>query len=100
MEFSYDTDHGPFLLQGVPALDQWVDMAPYEELHHKPADTYDKVDPVDFKADEEIVAATAWMIANDPGRIATHIDHAAITEILKKQEGVIELLTQVGQWKP
>ena len=25
MEFTYDTDHGPFVLQGVPALDQLVD---------------------------------------------------------------------------
>ena len=27
LETSYDTDHGPFMLQGVPALDLWVDMS-------------------------------------------------------------------------
>ena len=100
MEFTYDTDHGPFLLQGVPALDQLVDDSPYGELHHKPADTYDKVDPVDFKAGESILAATAWVIANDPKPIASHINHAAVAEILKKQEGLTELLTTAGQWKP
>ena len=100
MEFTYDTDHGPFVLQGVPALDQMVDTEAYMQIHHKSGDTYDKVDPVDFKAGEAILAATAWVIANDPKAIAPHIDHAAVAEILKKQEGLIELLTSAGQWKP
>ena len=26
METTYDTDHGPFMLQGIPVLDLWVDM--------------------------------------------------------------------------
>jgi carboxypeptidase Q len=100
MEVTYDTDHGPFLLQGVPALDLWLEMTHYEEVHHKSSDTYDKVDPVDFKSGEAIVAATAWVIANDPKPIAGHIDHAAVAEILKKKEGLAEVLTSVGQWKP
>ena len=100
MEFTYDTDHGPFVLQGVPALDQEVDDSLYGDLHHKPADTYDKVDAIDFKSGEGILAATAWVIANDPKPIAAHIDHAAVAEILKKQEGLAEFLTSVGQWKP
>lgn len=99
MEFTYDTDHGPFVLAGVPALDQWVDDEGYEDLHHKPADTYDKVDPVDFKSGEAILAATAWVIANDPKPIARCIDHKAVAEILKKQEGLTEFLKSVGQWK-
>jgi hypothetical protein len=86
-------------LQGVPALDQLVDDGQYGQLHHKPADTFDKVDPVDFKAGGAILAATAWVIANDSKPIAAHIDHAAVAEILKKQEGLTELLTSVGQWK-
>jgi hypothetical protein len=99
MEVSYDTDHGPFMLQGVPALDLWVEMKPYFELHHKSSDTYDKVDPVDFKAGTAIVAATAWVIAEDAKPIAPHIDHAAVAEIIKK-DGLDELLKEVGQWKP
>ncbi|MBZ5682938.1 MAG: M20/M25/M40 family metallo-hydrolase [Acidobacteriia bacterium] len=99
MEVTYDTDHGPFMLQGVPALDLWVDMKPYVELHHKSSDTYDKVDPVDFKAGSAIVVATAWVIAEDPKPIAGHIDHAAVAEIIKK-DGLDQLLKEVGQWKP
>jgi hypothetical protein len=58
------------------------------------------VDAIDFKSGEGILAATAWVIANDPKPIAAHIDHAAVAEILKKQEGLAEFLTSVGQWKP
>jgi len=99
VETTYDTDHGPFMLQGIPALDLWVDMKPYFEVHHKSSDTYDKVDPVDFKAGGAIVAATAWAIAQDAKPIAPHIDHAAVAQILKKAN-LDELLTFVGQWKP
>ncbi|HET9409650.1 MAG TPA: M20/M25/M40 family metallo-hydrolase [Candidatus Sulfotelmatobacter sp.] len=100
MEITYDTDHGPFMLQGVPVFDLWLEMKQYEEVHHKSSDTFDKVDPVDFKSGEAIVAATAWIVANAEKPIAGHIDHAAVAEILKKNEGLAEVLTAVGQWKP
>jgi len=41
---SFDTDHGHFLLEGIPALDLWVDVSHYGEVHHKTSDTIDKVD--------------------------------------------------------
>jgi carboxypeptidase Q len=99
MDLTYDTDHGPFMLQGVPVLDLWVDMTHYLEVHHKSSDTYDKVDAVDFKAGSVIVAVTAWTVADDPKPIAPHIDHAAVAEILKKAD-LEPLLTSIGQWKP
>jgi carboxypeptidase Q len=99
LETSYDTDHGPFMLQGIPSLDLWVDMTHYNEVHHKSSDTYDKVDPVDFKAGAAIVAATAWVIVEDSKPIAPHIDHAAVAEILKKAE-LDSLLAYIGHWKP
>jgi hypothetical protein len=99
LETTYDTDHGPFMLQGVPALDLWVDMSHYGEVHHKSSDTYDKVDPIDLKAGAAIVAVTAWAIAEDPKPIAGHLDHAAVAEILKRAD-LDTILTYVGQWKP
>ncbi|PYX40081.1 MAG: hypothetical protein DMG81_07500 [Acidobacteria bacterium] len=99
LETTYDTDHGPFMLQGIPVLDLWVEMARYVEVHHKSSDTYDKVDPVDFKADTAIVATTAWVIAEDPQPIAPHIEHEAVARILKKAE-LDSLLAYIGQWKP
>lgn len=99
LQITYDTDHGPFMLQGIPVLDLWVDMSHYMEVHHKSSDTYDKVDPVDFKAGGAIVAATAWVIAEDPKPIAPHLDHGAVTEMLKKAN-LDAILAFIGQWKP
>ena len=73
LETSYDTDHGPFMLQGIPALDLWVDMTHYMEIHHKSSDTIDKVDSLDFKGGEAIVAVTAYAIAQSETPIAPHI---------------------------
>jgi len=99
LETSYDTDHGPFMLQGIPALDLWVDMTHYMEIHHKSSDTLDKVDSLDFKGGEAIVAVTAYAIAQSETPIAPHIDHAAVGEILKKAK-LDEMLEHVGVWKP
>lgn len=99
LDTTYDTDHGPFMLQGIPALDLWVDMTHYFEIHHKSSDTLDKVDTLDFKAGEVIVAVTAYAIAQSETPIAPHIDHAAVGEILKKEK-LDELLEHVGVWKP
>ena len=38
-------------------------MSKYFEIHHKSSDTLDKVDALDFKAGEVIVAVTAYAIA-------------------------------------
>jgi carboxypeptidase Q len=99
MDTTYDTDHGPFVLEGIPALDLWVDMSKYGEIHHKSSDTLDKVDTLDFKGGEVIVAVTAYALAQSDKPIASHIDHAAVGEILKNAK-LEELLEHVGVWKP
>jgi carboxypeptidase Q len=99
MEVTYDTDHGPFLLKGIPALDLQVDMAHYMEIHHKSSDTFDKVDALDFKADAAVVAVTAYALAENDKPIAAHLDHAAVGEIVKKA-GIEDLLKEEDVWKP
>jgi len=99
LETTYDTDHGPFMLEGIPALDLWVDMTKYFEIHHKSSDTLDKVDSLDFKAGEVIVAVTAYAIAQSEAPIAPHLDHQAVGEILKKAK-LEEELEHAGVWKP
>jgi len=99
METTYDTDHGPFLLQGVPVLDLLVDESHYGEVHHKASDTFDKVDPLFLKSDTAILAVTAYAIEEAQQPIVPHIDHAAVGEILKKAD-LDQFLTDVGVWKP
>lgn len=98
-ETTFDTDHGPFMLYGVPALDLWVDLKPYMLVHHKSSDTLDKVDPISFKAGIAIVAVTTYAIAQDSKPIAPHIDHAAVAEIIRKAE-LEGMLKALYQWQP
>jgi carboxypeptidase Q len=99
LKTTYDTDHGPFMLHGIPSLDLLVDMTHYFEIHHKSSDTYDKVDPLFLKDGAAVVAVTALAIAQDSKPIAPHIDHAAVAEILKKAD-LTDFLIQVKAWKP
>ena len=86
------------MLQGNSRTGSWVDMTHYFEIHHKSSDTLDKVDTLDFKG-EAIVAVTAYAIAQSEAPIAPHIDHAAVSEIVKKAK-LEDMLENVGVWKP
>jgi carboxypeptidase Q len=97
-EISFDTDHGPFMLYGVPALDLLVDDGNYDQVHHKQADTLDKVDAHDLADGAAIVAVTALALANADQPFAKHLDHAAEGEVLKK-DGLDEYLKAQGLWK-
>lgn len=94
---SFDTDHGHFMLEGIPALDLWVDMSHYGEVHHKTSDTIDKVDAHNLAAGSAIVAITAYAIAEKDQPIASHIDHGAVGEILKKAK-LDDFLKAIGAW--
>jgi len=96
-ETSFDTDHGHFMLEGIPALDLWVDMSHYGEIHHKSSDTIDKVDDHNLAAGSAVVAVTAYAIAERLRPIAPRIDHTAVGEILKKAK-VDEFLKSIGVW--
>jgi carboxypeptidase Q len=99
LDFSYDTDHGPFLLEGIPVLDLLPTEVHYNEIHHKPSDTFDKVDAVDAKADTAIVAITTYTMAELLKPIAPRIDHRAVDAMLKKTN-MYGYLTVLGIWKP
>jgi carboxypeptidase Q len=98
-ETTFDTDHGHFMLAGVPALNLWVDMTHYDEIHHKASDTVDKVDEHDLALGAAVLAVTAYAIAEQPEPFAPRLDHNAVAEILKKA-GLDEFLTLIGVWKP
>ena len=97
-ELSFDTDHGHFLLAGIPALDLWVDMEHYDDIHHKSSDTVDKIAAHNLVAGAGIVAVTAHALAERPERIAPQIKHDAVGELLKKAN-LEEFLKSVGVWK-
>jgi hypothetical protein len=99
IDASYDTDHGPFWLEGIPVLDLLPDETPYNEIHHKTSDTFDKVDPVDAKADAAVVGVTTYVIADLPKPIAPRLSHRDVETMLKRT-GMYGYLTDIGAWKP
>src|ERR1700722_12658774 len=60
----FQTDEGPFLVHGVPAFVLWTDMTKYELLHHKPSDTFDKVNERDLNLGAAVVGLTAFAVAD------------------------------------
>ena len=93
-----DTDHFSFLIAGVPTLDLLVDGKAYETLHHRIADTIDKVDAHDLASGAVVLGVTAYALASTTDAFAPHLDHAAVVEQLK-EGGYEQLLRYTGWWK-
>lgn len=97
-ELTFDTDHGHFMLAGVPALDLLVEEEGYAKVHHKASDTFDKVDAHDLSAGAAVVAVTAYAVAERAERLAPRLEHGAVGGLLQKA-GLEQFLKDVGVWK-
>lgn len=83
-DLSFDTDTGPFLVAGVPVLELGVVEDEYDTLvHHKPADTLDKVDPRDLAAGAAVLAITAHALAEVPQRPLARLGRNGVQAILR-----------------
>lgn len=63
------SDIAPLKAAGVPLLGLEVDNRTYFDIHHTEADTLDKVDPAQLADDAAAVAAMAYLLAEQPGRV-------------------------------
>jgi hypothetical protein len=97
-ELTCGSDECPFLLEGVPALKLQVDLPAYREVHHKPSDTFDKVDPLFLRTGAAVVATTAYAIAQHARPIAPHIGPEAVRHILERAGLDVDLVHTL--WKP
>ena len=82
-QFTFSTDEGPFLVQGVPSFVLWTPMEKYMQLHHKPSDTFDKVDPRDLNLGVTVVGVTAYAFADSPTTLK-HYTAAEVEDELKQ----------------
>ncbi len=96
-ELTFDTDHGPFMLAGVPALDLFVDMKQYMEVHHNAGDTLDKVKQVNLNIGAAVLALTANELANAEKPLGPHIDRKTVENLIKSKD-VDQLLKAIGDW--
>jgi carboxypeptidase Q len=75
--YTFETDEAPFLVRGVPSFVLWTATEKYELLHHKPSDTFDKVDQRDLNLGVAVVGITAYSFADAPTTLP-HLDTAEV----------------------
>jgi carboxypeptidase Q len=63
-------DIDPLVELGVPGIAHRTANGPYFDVHHSPADTFDKVDPADLAANVAAVAALTWVLAEEEAPLA------------------------------
>ena len=87
LRYAFQSDGAPFILAGIPTLDLNADDTTYEEIHHKAADTMERVDARNLAVGAAAVAATAYAIADAPGRIAPRLGWREVEQMRKQGEG-------------
>ncbi len=77
LETALDSDHAPFLPEGVPAFFARKDFDEYIKVtHHSQVDTFDHAKPEELLQNAQALAATAWGLANLDTRLP-HVKPAA-----------------------
>jgi hypothetical protein len=84
LRYAFQSDGAPFILAGIPILDLNADDTKYEDIHHKAADTFERVDARQLAAGAAALAATARAIADAPARVAPRLDPRAVERLRKK----------------
>jgi hypothetical protein len=64
------TDIGPIMAAGVPGLGLHTVGTHYFDWHHTEADTFDKIDPKDFKQCVAAMAVMSFVLADMPERLS------------------------------
>ena len=83
LEASFDQDHAPFVVAGVPAFTLWVEEGEYDTHHHTVTDTFDKVDPRMLALDTAVMAIAAYALADaaePPGRRLSGAEAAGLMQ--------------------
>ena len=84
LEASFDRDHAPFVVVGVPAMTLWVEPGDYDDRHHTAIDTLERVDPRLLAADTAVMASLAYLLADAPEAPGRRLSPAEAGELLRK----------------
>jgi hypothetical protein len=84
VEASFDRDHAPFAVVGVPALTLWVEEGDYDDRHHTVIDTFERVNPRFLALDTAVMGILAWQLAEAPQPIGRRLSEAEAAEVLRK----------------
>jgi carboxypeptidase Q len=84
LEASFDQDHAPFVVAGVPAFALWVEEGEYDTHHHTVTDTFDKVDPRMLAVDTAVMAIAAYSLADAAEPPGGRLSEAEAAELMQK----------------
>ncbi|HEV2501162.1 MAG TPA: M20/M25/M40 family metallo-hydrolase [Terriglobia bacterium] len=93
----FDTDTGPFILQGLPGINMGQNSPNYRYTHHSPVDTFDHVNEDVLDRDATMLALTAYWIATRPDRLASPWPPEKTAKMLVDQKAD-KLLKAFGLW--
>jgi Zn-dependent M28 family amino/carboxypeptidase len=99
LEASFDRDHGPFAVVGVPAMTLWVAEGDYDDRHHTVIDTFERVDLRNLALDTAVMAILGWSLAEAPQPVGRRLSEAEAAEVLRKS-GVENTRKMVYQGSP
>jgi carboxypeptidase Q len=84
LRYAFQSDGAPFILAGIATLDLNADDTRYEDIHHKAADTIDRVDARNLAVGAATVGATAYAIADAAARMPPRLDRRAVEQLRRK----------------
>ena len=84
LDATFDRDHAPFMVVGVPALTLWVEERDYDERHHTAIDTFERVDSRKLAVDTAVVAILGWELVNAEQPIGRRLSSAEAEQLLEK----------------
>ncbi len=91
------TDNAAFMAEGVPNLVLLQDESSYFPVHHTIADTVDKADPRDFATATEVLATTAYQIADRSERFGRRLPSEEVRRMAAESK-VDEQWRAAGIW--
>ena len=84
LDATFDQDHAPFVVVGVPAFSLRVEPGEYDIHHHAISDTFDKVDPRLLAIDTAVMGVAAWSFADAPNAVGRRLSVAESEAVMKK----------------
>ena len=80
-QFTFETDESAFLVKGVPAFVLWTPVDQYFKIHHKPSDTFDKVNQRDLNLGAATVGVTAFAFADASNQLPQYSAQQVIDQL-------------------
>jgi carboxypeptidase Q len=84
IDATFDRDHAPFMVLGVPAMTLWVEESDYDDRHHTAIDTFDRIDPRRLAVDTAVMAILGWELANAEQPIGRRLSSAEAEQLLER----------------